>query len=371
MAQGDKWRIAVAVEIPNYSFKFPSLFSSTLSSNYTSGTRIYVADTSPDFDKILKIGDKITVGASSYSGSTGAVETAVVSGVDSATPPVYIDISAALTYDYSSGDSIGGVGTAKAAGFETVDTGMDCGGIDNSDGKDDKYCQKLTTSGNAIFAQSLGVLVLLPSTVYRHGIWCKGTASGANSVYVWDADGNWKWALTLDTQASWTEKYVVATSASSGTRITEFGIWVNAGSSLTSMMVDCWYMQHAKGSSGAATGYYEIDAYPDVGSFTWGYMNEKVSRRCRNGKLKTYYASGFGERSRKIGLKAHFSGVSQTVWNELMLFLDWQEKGNLLNLFPFIDSLPPFIQGEMSIENITKDIWDLAVTSFDLIFMEA
>lgn len=372
MAQGDKWRIGVGVKIPNHSFRFPTTWGSTLSANYTSGTRIYIADTTPDFDKILKVGDKITIGPSSHSGHEGSVETKEITAIDTATPPTYVDIDLALTYDYDSGDKVFALGHALAGGWTIqYPAGSNPLGIDNDDGKDDNWSQKITLldASQGDFRCNLGYIALLASTPYRFGIWYKGTVDGI-TVWVIDIDGSWRWYLTVITQSSWTETSKVETSASSGSSNTSCSLFCDVGSSVTNFFTDCWYLQHAKGSSGEANGYYEFSEIPDAGIKILK-DDGKIKRRLPSGALRQYDPSGFGERSVKLGIKATFSNVSQTFWDQLQIFQKWQDKGNLLNLFPFIDDLPPFLQGVMEIKEWGKSHWDLGRRTFDLTFWEA
>lgn len=371
MAQGDKWRIGIGVKIPNHSFRFPTLWSSTLSANYTSGIRIYITDTGPDFDKILKIGDRITVGPSSHSGDEGSVETREITAIDSATPPIYVDVDSALTYDYDSEDSVFAVAHALAGGWTVAypDNSSPLG-IDNEDGKDDDWSQKVTLSNPGDIRCNLGYVALLASTPYRFGVWYKGDVGGSPDVWVGDLDGVWRWKLTISTQASWTEAYNVTTSAASGSSNTSCGVNCGAGESVVNFFTDCWYLQHAKGSSGQANGYYEFSEIPDAGI---RILREegKIKRRLPSGALRQYDLSGFGERSVRMGIRATFSNVSQTFWDQLQIFQKWQDRGNLLNLFPFMDDLPPFLQGMMEIKEWGKSHWDLGRRTFDLVFWEA
>jgi hypothetical protein len=51
--------------------------------------------------------------------------------------------------------------------------------------------------------------------------------------------------------------------------------------------------------------------------------------------------------------------------------MGWQDRGNLISLRPYHSGLPNVMQGVISVDNFSNQVWDLDRVTFSLKFEEA
>jgi len=105
-------------------------------------------------------------------------------------------------------------------------------------------------------------------------------------------------------------------------------------------------------SSDAHT-YYEIDAYPDLGSI-------RINKR-----------SKFGSLDDKYEISCRFTNEPVDVYKKLERLLRIQHNGYYLNFHSTLDNIPPVMTGVMELSEVSHDMWDLNLVSFNFTFKEA
>jgi len=133
----------------------------------------------------------------------------------------------------------------------------------------------------------------------------------------------------------------------------------NAGDLI--LYVDDLYVEHAGGIK-----YAHQDGCLDFGRYSVWPEEEslKIEKIEREGTTSLY-----GKKERYV-ITCRFFYVSQDFWDQFELLLEWQEKGFLLNLHPYINDLPHSLMGKVHIREYAKDNWDLSLRSFTMEFIE-
>jgi hypothetical protein len=119
MSQYHQLGVAVPGLENNTSFQFGKSFSTTLSVSSTrypnSGfPRLYTYYQNPYLPQILRRGDRVVIGPSTYTNYEGAKESAVIKDLAS----YYIELTTALQNYYNVDDEVNGVGSMLASGWE-------------------------------------------------------------------------------------------------------------------------------------------------------------------------------------------------------------------------------------------------------------
>ena len=376
LAQGDFMQMGVAVEIKNPSFRWGTEKTTTLNGVYTSTTTLNVNATTPTLVQVFKAKDRILVGPSTDTDSadTGHQETRQITAVGATS----FTLVTALTYDYFSTDPVGGIGSNLAGGW-TPAGNVVMGGIDGG-GKDDDYAQKINFgAATSDYLEQTGLATLEVATKYRLGCYIKSGLGGVNNkirVKAHDGASYFIGAATsvgMDSKTSFTRYTDTGTTSSTWTLLGAAAIrteWMMG--TPTDTEIDCVWLEHAKGTTAASSGFYTFTEVPNLG-IQWGREPQFSSRRLANNTLRRYASSGAGQKTRKHFAEMQFSWASQAFWDNLMVFQNWQEQGQLLSFHPFIDDLPPVMVGVMDViesNRAKKEQWDLGQHSFTLTFLE-
>lgn len=127
------------------------------------------------------------------------------------------------------------------------------------------------------------------------------------------------------------------------------------------LYIDDLFVEHAGGIQ-----YANQDGCLDFGRYsTWPDEESlKIEKINREGTSSLY-----GQKERYV-VTCRFPYVPQTFWDQFELLMEWQEKGFLLNLHPYINDLPNSLMGRVVIKEYAKDNWDLSLRSFTMEFTE-
>ena len=121
----------------------------------------------------------------------------------------------------------------------------------------------------------------------------------------------------------------------------------------------------------ANAGYYTFTEYPLRSSLQVDQINPFKGTQLANNAYNVHYNQTDADRGTRFRIRCRFQNVPETMWEKLMVFKRWQERGHYLNLHPQWDDVPQVMTGVMQIQNIRKsDHWDLTYRSFDFVFEE-
>jgi hypothetical protein len=138
------------------------------------------------------------------------------------------------------------------------------------------------------------------------------------------------------------------------------GIVANNAGALN-LYIDDLFVEHAGGVQ-----YANVDGCLDFGRYSLWPDEEsiKIEKVTREGTSSLY-----GQKERYV-VSCRFNFASQAFWDQFELLMEWQEKGFLLNLHPYINDLPNSLMGRVTIKDYAKDNWDLSLRSFTMEFTE-
>ena len=120
-----------------------------------------------------------------------------------------------------------------------------------------------------------------------------------------------------------------------------------------------------------SNGYYQFADFPVLSSLNYDYVKTDKTVKTASNTLYNI-GDGFQDRTERMYLKCHFSNIGQDMWDKIMEFKRWQDRGYTLNLHPGVDDLPPVMTGYMTISGLTKSEHPLLTyRSFDFYFEEA
>lgn len=373
------WEMGVGVKIKNRSFRFGTRKQTTFSGSEAAGqTTLSVTETSPTLSKLLLANDRVLLGPN----TSGQTETALVSSTGSGT----ITVTSGITYAYASGDAVTFVGTKLAAAWDISASNATPVQINHAsfDGVDDDYAQYITFGSEGYVRQTLSTIggrsQFEASTVYRTGGWFGGGASSSHLMVSADAGANWFLNATLD--STFTEYPDTGTSPASPT--TGYVMLYEDTGGASNIRMDCVYLEHAKLTDDAASGYYTFTELADYGSISVERIDTAQTLELADGYTALYDPSGNDGKNKRHIVRARFSTVPAAfTWN-LNKLLDWQNKGNLLTLHlktatsDWMDyystqtqaPMPPVLYGLMRLSGRTKDHYDLDRSTFDFEFQE-
>jgi len=260
------FKLAVFGYIPNFRFRHPYRWYSTLASNAAVGTTTLTVNnfTAPSgsgisASKFLQNGDKITLGTSTASGYSGKTENVIIKNATSNT----ITLESGLVYGYSSGDSISGTGSRCPDKFYPKDDALTPQGIlQPNDGYSDRWALKFYGANTGIIRISELGDIFDDSLYYKIGMWRKvdyssGGASSDIIFYCDVADGvniaaAWFQMNRNDSTTSWTETGKIFPSAatcqeasSSSNRFIDLGLAKNSGSPSMICWIDDIYLENS------------------------------------------------------------------------------------------------------------------------------
>ena len=134
--------------------------------------------------------------------------------------------------------------------------------------------------------------------------------------------------------------------------------------------VDDLMIEHASGTSHEKNGYYEMPTWCEQGSLQWNYRQPATRRTYTvNNTLKQAKTSG--NLKPKHIISASFVNVPKQVFYDMRTLMGWQDRGNLISLRPYHSGLPNVMQGVISVDNFSNQVWDLDRVTFSLKFEEA
>ena len=388
MAQGDYWRLAVGVPLINPDFNIPTTLGLVLASGHSvaATTLSCTAPTTPGaiFD-IVQGGDYVTVGPSTHANNPGATETFKVISISSSV----FSIEGGLAYAYSSGDPVYCIGTKWPGGWAINDgntiqnTEIVTGYRDlyafEADYTDTGTVPQLTIGTTNSTNKDSPLPDLMPSTLYRLAFFYKGTAlANSNNIVQLRCYNQTPTLQTfsssaLTTQANWTESAGTLNSPStslSGTLSIMFeSSHATTGNTATDWGLDAFVLSHAKGTSTASSGFITFPEFTDFGSIAYGsrIKPNQVEAGARLYQTRMPHDHGSVE---KYEVSGRFSNITQAFYNDLMVLLDYQRKGNPIAFWPFIDDLPHAMLGYIDVWPMIKSHWDLSEREFNLRFTE-
>jgi len=123
-------------------------------------------------------------------------------------------------------------------------------------------------------------------------------------------------------------------------------------------------------SSDAHT-YYEIDAYPDLGSIRINKRSKFSTEVLTDNSIRLKSFSGFGSLDDKYEISCRFTNEPVDVYKKLERLLRIQHNGYYLNFHSTLDNIPPVMTGVMELSEVSHDMWDLNLVSFNFTFKEA
>jgi hypothetical protein len=134
--------------------------------------------------------------------------------------------------------------------------------------------------------------------------------------------------------------------------------------------VDDLVIEHAAGTSHENNGYYEMASYPEQGSLQWNFRRPATRNNYTiNNTMKRSKTSG--NMKPKHIISASFVNVPKQMFYDMRTLMGWQDRGHLISLRPYHSGLPNVLQGVISVDNFSNQMWDLGRVTFSLKFEEA
>ena len=119
------------------------------------------------------------------------------------------------------------------------------------------------------------------------------------------------------------------------------------------------------------SGYYELQEYPLQSSLAYDIIGNASILPTSNGSGILFNRTGVGDKAERHVLSARFTAVSQAAFDEMRKLLWYQARGNLINIHPFIDDLPPVMTGRLRMGGLSKTTTPFFTSvDFDLSFEE-
>lgn len=409
MAQGDLWQMGVALNVLNPSFRKPAVIETTLGANLSNLAQSSPIDCSISgangwqptvsrLDHYLKPTDIVVVGPSSHSTAVDTVfRTAVDWNIAQATYDNRVVGNTFIVGNIKpaqalAGDPVAFICRGMPAGWHPYLTdsadfgkvymwpidGMAYDAAANYKGYDDVYHlhPQLTDSraGEVQFRAAkdpLGTAYLNslePSTVYKVHCFYKYLGAGlANIPYLQlKYDGSVVAQAALGSGATWTE--ISGTGTSSSTRGATTTLWFTFPAAVTGAhyQLDCVAVCHSAETDDASSGIWTMDEYPEDESIRPSQRNQSQGVYLPNQSLRVSWPGG-DDVKWKIGCQ--FRNVSQSMFDNLRILNDWQKRGNHLILRTFLDDLPPFLYGVMSM-TVGWSTWDKSKHDIEFEFTE-
>jgi len=142
------------------------------------------------------------------------------------------------------------------------------------------------------------------------------------------------------------------------------------GGTNTAFDIDDLMIEHAAGTSNELNGYYEMPTWHEQGSLQWNYRQPATRNTYTvNNTLKRAKTSG--NLKPKHIISASYVNVPKQMFYDMRTLLGWQDRGHLISLRPYHSGLPNVMQGVISVDNFSNQMWDLDRVSFSLKFEEA
>lgn len=403
------FKMGVSVDIHNHQFRHGTQVLAKTGA-YDAGTpspTISITDPTSYLNIIASTGDKLTIGPSTHADNVGAKQELTVSSIASALNS--ITFTENIIYSFSAGDPITGYGTYFPDAWDvqlstnTTVTPYNLYRLNNineteiDNGVDDMYAWKMKTARTASgysdykLKQTLSAGSLIPSVIYNLGgfykidYWVNKIASICDVIIsntaltnVLITSSNFITGLS-GVVTEWTEFSKLASSNSfTQSQLDAMVIMIELYSlsptslNYITLWLDSLYLEHAKGTSGAASGVYTFTDYPTAGSQKWKRTSFQRSNTLADGSEKVYNANG--RRSSKWEFSCEFENVSDTFLRQLRILEHWQNAGNKLVFHTNEDPNtihPPVMVGYLDIPSDDQLLWSLSKVSFPMTFREA
>jgi hypothetical protein len=116
-------------------------------------------------------------------------------------------------------------------------------------------------------------------------------------------------------------------------------------------------------------GYYEFDDAPYRESVIYDRV-DNVQYLDVAPNLVKRISNMFGDKTERWYLRCVFN-AQQSTYTALKKFLQWQDRGYMLNLHSFITDLPSVMTGFMEVKELSKPMFDFSYRKLQLTFIEA
>lgn len=121
--------------------------------------------------------------------------------------------------------------------------------------------------------------------------------------------------------------------------------------------IDNIIIEHAHGTSLEASGYYEIDDWPNFDTLDFHEISpSRENLRLSNGNLKLSQNIFSGP---KWEISAEFQNISTTIYKDLLQLMEWQKLGFPLVLRAYGTPMPKVIVGKLNIERWRTQHWNV------------
>ena len=385
------WKMGVAAPIYNNSFKYGTKVYAILDAPVGSTGPLYtVGRTSFDYQndfgtdegqsdglvKYIKAGDRIRVGPSTRSEYAGAYEEFLVLSITSDN----ISLGSSSNIEFAN-DPIIALGTNCPGGWVPDDTNITMGGMVNHSlrtltdypGSGDRYSMQAScSSGTHGIFYDLDPEAYIPDVYYRMGCYFQFTTNGtAGMIGRTETSGGViiNHSVSGTPATTWTE-YNSNPNYSNHSNPTYFksgfNITVSLGGGIAN--IDNVYLEHAKYTTGETSGVYTFDDYPALGSRAFRRIEQSKNARLLNRRMVR--AGVGGDTAVRYIVSASFKDVDNDLLENLEIFTDWQDRGMLSVLHHDIPSVPPNLQGILTIKNTNTAHWSSNKCSFSIDFEE-
>jgi len=390
--------------IKNRSMRYGTDRTGTLANSVTTSTNpITITDTDPDLDMLLRSGDRIVLGPSTDVDYLGKSEVVIVSSVSGNE----VTLTSTTDYGYANGDPISFTGTRLAGNWNLA---LSPGGGTGNDsyilpleitnenspegGMSDNFYQKIQmkfaddTYNYCEIRQALGN-VLIPEAYYRLGLYYKASFPGDPAVdWILRAKINdttvagspfLEGVITRGSSGntdSWTE-FTKTDNVSSSPTVCNIAIYLyrnnETNASYATFYFDDIWLEHAVGTDDANSGVYTFDGYPDGNGYETAIIETSQRQTLANSNKYVFDPTGQGRGIRKWMVRGTFTNAPMTLWNNLLILKQWQDRG-----YPLVfhidgdydetnsyyiqrsgEKVPPTMYGFMKITPTTRGIWDI------------
>jgi len=387
MAQNDLFELGVWVPLANHNFRnFEQIIY--FDDAVTSGDYFYVADRDGDpldprdANTVLVPGLELELGPN----SSGQYEAVTISSIDVDGAKYKVAVTSNLIYDYAALDHIT-VLTAPLDWTPYKSAYVDTRRYERADPMpygsgilkfNTGYSAKISRQSSAS-AQihrlrqdgSIGTL-LSGNGVHRIAAWGKASGdTGDCEIRLYDMRGNSISAgglatLTFTDDTDWTLNQTTLTP-DTDSLLPRVDILIGTVTQPTSFWVDNVTIEHAYGTSDAASGYYTFTEYYEQGSLRLLRYSKRTGFEYLNNNM------GFNnpaDGNHRRGFAVQYADVPQVFRDNLNILQDYCENGNHLVLRPNIDEFPDVMIVDLMITDDSKDIWDTAAGTFTVNFVQ-
>jgi len=395
----NKFQIAVAVPIKNYSFDYPNRFYGVVDS--ISGNTVTLESFSTEsysesnnLNLVLAPGDKVW-----FETSSGTTITSTVNTVSSQSFTILDTITGDVT-------TVQGYGSYMPGGWERDLLTYNQYTFDRPIGYFKGKCCAISNFvstaqfGSFVLKQSFDTDYYISNIPYRVGCYYKRAVSDESSAYQRSIGLSMQLGYNSDnfsgnvvllsdsviSSVDWTSgsviQYCDVSNPDSFWLKTQ--IITSSGINITksTLYIDYVFVEHVydpilkktiydESPSSNAHTYYEIDAYPDLGSIRINERSKFSTEVMTDNSIRLKSFSGFGSLDDKYEISCRFTNVSVDVYKKLERLLRIQHNGYYLNFHSTLDNLPPVMTGVMELSEVSHDMWDLNLVSFNFTFKEA